>query len=375
MTPHRLELLVLQPTPFCNLDCTYCYLPDRANTARMSEEVLRSTFQRVFASSLPGRSFTVVWHAGEPLVMGTAWYEAAFAQIEALRPAGITVRHSMQTNGTLIDDAWCAFFRQHQVSVGVSLDGPEPLHDAKRVQRNGRGTWSRAMRGVERLQAHGLDFHVITVLSDASLEQADALFDFYVARGIRRVGFNVEEAEGKNARGSLEGQSERVRGFFRAFLARVKRSPGALQVRELEGLSGAIVGGGEEVPLGQEADPLRILNVDYQGNFSTFSPELLGAQSPLYGDFSLGNVLRDSLDEAAGGEKLARLQRDILAGVERCRRECPYFLLCGGGSPSNKHFETGRLDTTETNHCRNSRQAVIDVLLDAVEADLGIAIG
>src|SRR5438132_13119431 len=76
-----LQLLILQPTPFCNIDCDYCYLPDRDSKARMSPEVLRAAIDRVFESGLAGEGFTVVWHAGEPLVLGTEWYDEAIAAI------------------------------------------------------------------------------------------------------------------------------------------------------------------------------------------------------------------------------------------------------------------------------------------------------
>ena len=135
-----LELLVLQPTPFCNLDCSYCYLPDRDSKHRMSEATLNRVFQFVFSSGIVQQGFTVVWHAGEPMVLPVAYYERATEIAGAYNPGGLRVGHSFQTNGVLIDDAWCEFFKAHNVNVGVSVDGPAFLHDRNRKTRKGGGT-------------------------------------------------------------------------------------------------------------------------------------------------------------------------------------------------------------------------------------------
>src|SRR6187397_671006 len=137
---YRLELLVIQPTPFCNLNCEYCYLPDRSSTARMSERVLRRTFEQVLSSGFARGSMTVVWHAGEPLVLPIAYYEHAIAMLAELNTASLTIHHALQTNATLINAAWCEFIKRHHVRVGVSVDGPAFLHDARRKTRSGRGT-------------------------------------------------------------------------------------------------------------------------------------------------------------------------------------------------------------------------------------------
>src|SRR3954465_13513768 len=104
-----LELLVLQPTPFCNIDCSYCYLPSRQSKARMSPDVLDRICERVFSGELARGGFTVVWHAGEPLVLPVSYYERAFAIIAARNVDRVPVDHSFQTNATLLTQEWCDF--------------------------------------------------------------------------------------------------------------------------------------------------------------------------------------------------------------------------------------------------------------------------
>ena len=105
-----IELVVVQPTPFCNIDCKYCYLPSRSDKSVIADATLENLFERVFASGWCAAEITVIWHAGEPLVMPVAFYERAFDLIERMRPAGQMVSHSFQTNGMLISPAWCDFF-------------------------------------------------------------------------------------------------------------------------------------------------------------------------------------------------------------------------------------------------------------------------
>ena len=110
-----IELVVVQPTPFCNIDCRYCYLPERSSRAVVAPETLSNLFSQVFASGWVRDCLSVVWHAGEPLVLPVEFYRNAFRTIEALKPAELMVAHSFQTNGTLIDEAWCEFFAEHHV--------------------------------------------------------------------------------------------------------------------------------------------------------------------------------------------------------------------------------------------------------------------
>src|SRR5262245_58648685 len=102
-----LELLVVQPTPFCNINCSYCYLPDRQSTRRMSQATLEATFRWVFASGLAPQPFTLLWHAGEPLVLPVAYYEEATELLRRHNEGQLPVRQSFQTNATLLDAEWC----------------------------------------------------------------------------------------------------------------------------------------------------------------------------------------------------------------------------------------------------------------------------
>lgn len=365
----HMDLLVLQATPFCNLDCSYCYLPHRTDRRRMEPKLLERIFEAVLPTPYVGERLTVVWHAGEPLTLNSSYYGEAMAIAEKFRQPKTHLVHSFQTNGVLIDEAWCSFFEEKNVRPGVSIDGPAQFHDARRRYRSGKGSHADALRGLRLLKERGLPFHVIAVVTAEALDAADEWFEFFHGEGVESVALNVEEVEAANATSSLVGDAA-VQGFRRFFSRFVERNEAAgqpVRLREFEGARSAIqYGCGDR----HELEPLRILSIDADGHAYTFSPELVGTTHALYGDFSIGDIRVDSLDDLLGSVALRRQFEEIKAGVEQCAARCSYFQWCGGGSPGNKLFENGSLASAETMFCRLTKQGVLEETLTALERRL-----
>jgi uncharacterized protein len=366
----QLNLLVVQPTPFCNIDCRYCYLPDRRSKAVVGSETLRNLFAQLFAAGWVAGRLSVVWHAGEPMVLPIDFYRAAFRLIDSLKPAEITVAHSFQTNGTLIDDAWCDFFAEARVNLGVSIDGPRRFHDANRVTRAGRGTFDRTIAGIRLLRRLGVPFHVISVLTSASMAVPAEMFSFYVAEGIDAVCFNVEESEGGHISRSFDDDG--IEAAYYAFISEFWRlsaaAPGKIGfIREIAHALQQVLRPQETPFLNELVEPFAVLSMDHAGNLATFSPELLGLKNTAYGDFLIGNVNRDGLSDMMQRPNLLRMAADIAKGVDMCRQSCGYFSVCGGGEPVNKLFENGDFASTETRFCRLTRMRMTDLVLDALD--------
>ena len=121
-----------------------------------------------------------------------------------------------------------------------------------------------------------------------------------------------------------------------------------------------------------QSSPFLMLNIAYNGDFSTFSPELLSMDSKTYGDFILGNFLTDTLESVVETEKFKKVYQDIQAGVDLCEETCDYFSVCGGGAPANKYFENGSFATSETMYCRYTKQTIADIVLEELEKSLGL---
>jgi uncharacterized protein len=366
----RIQLLVVQPTPFCNIDCRYCYLPDRTNKSVVADATLTKLFSQVFASGWVEKGVTIVWHAGEPMVLPIDFYRRAFALVDRLKPPGLLLTHAFQTNGTLIDDAWCDFFTEQQVNVGVSVDGPQRLHDINRVTRSGRGTFDRTIAGIRRLRRRGVPFHVISVLSAESLAAPREMFDFYAEEGIDRVCFNVEESEGDHVSRSFGEPdiADAYYRFLREFWRLAAASPDKLAyIREIDDAAQQVVRPREAVFFNQLVEPFAITSMDWTGRLATFSPELLGLKNASYGDFIIGNINRDRLIDLPGRPVLKKMLADINAGVELCRQSCEYFSVCGGGEPVNKLAENGSFVSTDTTYCRMTKMRATDLILDLLD--------
>jgi Radical SAM superfamily len=149
-----IQLLILQPTPFCNINCSYCYLPGRDATGRMSHDVVARIADEVLTSEVFGPDSLILFHAGEPCVVPISWYERTYEILQS------RVRHPLrfqfQTNGTLIDEDWARFFARTGTGITLSIDGPAGLHDSHRVDRQATALLesARAIVGSERW--HGL---------------------------------------------------------------------------------------------------------------------------------------------------------------------------------------------------------------------------
>jgi uncharacterized protein len=370
----QIHLAVIQPSPFCNIDCSYCYLPGRAALHRMSQETVKRSFQ--FLLEKPDRlvdPFVIAWHAGEPLAVPIDFYDSAFHLLEGIAPVFPSIENWFQTNATLIDDDWCRFIKRWNIKIGISVDGPEWLHDSHRVDRSGRGTFRKVLRGIEMLRSNGIDFATIGVLSERSLSFPEEIWRFYQSLGVRSLAFNFEDVEGVHSTSSLHGQDifSRAQQFFENLLYLRNSEAPDTYIRELDELLDGLRKDCLEFRR-MDNVPLGIVGIDWNGDVSTFSPELIGVKHPHYGDFVIGNVARDTLDTVLLSSKFCAVHGQIESGVEKCRKECEYFGVCGGGQPSNKLFQNGTFDSAETPSCRLRIKSVANVAVNFLEKQRGV---
>lgn len=370
-----LDLIVFQGTSGCNLNCSYCYLPEasRKTHVRMSADVLTRASALILRSSLLGANPTVLWHAGEPLALGLQRFSEAVQIVESNNIHARNLIYSVQTNATLINQAWCDFFKRHGFQVGVSMDGPQPLHDSNRIGWTGKGSFVQAMRGVELLKKNQLRYVGICVLTERSLDYPDEIFDFFVNSGFSSFGFNTEEIEAAHAQSSLLPAADRFAHiqqkyvhFMSRMVERWSAAGGAVYVRELEYLSSKIVIQQTRpgyVPMQDVAQGMKIITVRADGSLVTFSPELASGTPDNADAFVVGHIDElDELEDVIADPRYRAMRHAIASGVSQCKRECGHFSVCGGGWPSNKYFENGRFDCSETRNCRLHTQSLADVL-------------
>ena len=337
----------------------------------MSNAVLLATYQRVFSSDHVTQNLKFLWHAGEPLALPISFYEQAVDWSEAYSERyNKKSSHSIQSNGLLLDHNWISFVQSGHIRLGLSLDGPSSLHGDVRRDRSGRGTHERVMKSIRLLQEAKIHFGVLCVLRARSLQFADEIFSFFADNRIYDVGFNIDEVEGANHTSSFgltpnDTQYGSYRRFMLRLLALNERSGAPLRIREFHFFEPFLRKSsmGEE-PSDDRTRPLAIISIDFQGNFATYCPELLGARSTRFGPFAMGNVLRNEIGEIFGHPTFRLVTEEIQAGISRCRSECSYFEFCGGGAPANIFFETDRFDSSETMYSRIHKKALVDAVLE-----------
>ena len=179
--------------PVCNLACEYCfYLEKKAlfgegENFRMPDTIL-SAFIQDYIVSQPTPVVEFVWHGGEPTLAGLDFFRKVVREQKPYA-AEKTIRNSLQTNGTLLTDEWCAFLKKNNFMVGISLDGPREIHDAYRRTRAGKGTFADVMRGLKLLQNHGVDYNVLACVARDTAKKPLEVYSFMKSEGIEYIQF------------------------------------------------------------------------------------------------------------------------------------------------------------------------------------------
>jgi uncharacterized protein len=170
--PQSFHVLAKPSGAICNLDCSYCFFLAKeelypGSSFRMRDDVLSEYLRQLLESHGPG-DVTIAWQGGEPTLMGLDFFARAVELVQKLKRPDQRIEHTMQTNATLLDDAWAQFLHDHDFLVGVSIDGPREMHDVYRVDKGGKPTFDRVMRGLDRLKAHGVRWNVLTTVHRAN---------------------------------------------------------------------------------------------------------------------------------------------------------------------------------------------------------------
>ncbi|GMQ93331.1 MAG: anaerobic sulfatase maturase [Acidimicrobiia bacterium] len=182
-TPPAFHLLAKPTGPICNLDCEYCFFLSKemlypGDRFRMADEMLE-TYLRQLLDSHRSPEVTVAWQGGEPTMMGLDFFKRSVDLVERLRKPDQRIAYSIQTNGTMIDERWATFFKEKGFLVGLSVDGPKPLHDAYRVDKRGLGSFDRVMRGWEALRDKDVDVNVLCTVHAANAEHPLDVYRFF----------------------------------------------------------------------------------------------------------------------------------------------------------------------------------------------------
>ncbi len=196
-SPVPFHILMKPIGPACNLACRYCYYPqDETPVNKMDDARLEQFIRRYIAAQPAGARKSTLSGRGRAAAGRPELLQKALALQARYAPDGVTISNSLQTNGTLINDAWCRLFREHGFIIGLSLEGNEALQDYHRPDKRGRSTWSAALRGIDLLHQHQVDFNLLVVVHNEMAAHAAAIYDRLVSLGARYLQFQPLMSEG-----------------------------------------------------------------------------------------------------------------------------------------------------------------------------------
>ena len=332
----------------CNMRCKYCYYLDKAalydyRQPLMNDELL----ERYIRANIEGNNSPVIafaWHGGEPLLAGKEFFRKAVA-LEQKYAEGRTVENSIQTNGLLLDDEWCAIFRNNNFLVGVSIDGPEHIHDAHRVDAGGQPTFARVMKGIERLYRNRVEYNTLTTVNIHSEGRGAEVYNFLRGISVFMQFLPVAELLCDGRIQSPEAQkadiapwSVSAKGFGEfmcdVFDIWVKKDVGRRYVQLFDATLALMVGVQPSVCSLCETCGSG-LTVEHNG-------DVYCCDHFVYPEYKIGNIHTDRLADLAYCDRQFEFGVAKRALLPRECRHCKYYNLCHGECPKHRFIDDNR---------------------------------
>ncbi len=345
--------------PICNLDCEYCYYLHKEDLYpsgqgwRMGDETLEAYVAQYIDAQPAGASeITFAWQGGEPTLLGVEFFERIVALQRRYAPRGKRIVNSLQTNGVLLDEAWCRFFREHDFLIGISIDGPAELHDRYRYDKKGRGTFAAVLEGLKLLKTHQVQFNVLTVVNRHNGDHGRRVYSYLRDCGAefiqfipivepRGVGRHAETGDAPMVGsdpldGIVSSRSVRPEQFGR-FLIDVfdewsKRDIGRVFVQVFDQALSAWMGIEPSLCIFRKQCG-RALAIEHNG-------DLYSCDHFVEPDYLLGNIRDLPIVEMANSPRQEAFARDKETSLPQYCLDCDVRFACNGGCPKNRFIET-----------------------------------
>ncbi len=329
------SVLVKPAGPDCNLACEYCFYSSKerlypTGPRRMSEAVLEAMIRQMLAQPVAQVSFG--WQGGEPTLMGVPFYRKAIDLMQR-HGKGQAVANGLQTNGVLIDKQWARLFREYHFMIGLSIDGPEHIHDRSRRNHAGQGSWRKAVDAAHLLQDHGVEVNALTVVNAYSARYPEEIYAFHKAHGLNFMQFIpcVETAADGAGAASFSVTAEEYGTFlckvFDLWMADLVNEVPSTSIRFFEALLFKYAGfPPSECTLLEECG--NTLLVEHTG-------DVYACDFFVEPDWKLGNLLETPLEELLNSPKQVEFGRDKARLPQDCR-VCEWKALCRGGCTKDR---------------------------------------
>ncbi|GJQ34580.1 MAG: anaerobic sulfatase maturase [Anaerolineaceae bacterium] len=325
----------------CNLDCEYCFYLRKedlyqGSSFRMADETLES-YVRQYIAAQRAPEVNFAWQGGEPTLMGLDFFRRALAVQKKYARPGMSIENALQTNGILLDDAWCKFFAENRFLIGISLDGARKAHDFYRKDKGGAPTFERILRAIQLLKKHKVDFNILTCVSAANVEQPLEVYHFLRDEiGAEYIQF-IPIVERENETGFQEGTALTPRSItgeqYGRFLISIfdewlRRDVGRVFVQMFDTALGHWLDAPGGLCVFQETCGLA-LALEHNG-------DVYSCDHFVEPRHRLGNLLETPLTELVGSVQQKQFGLDKRESLPRYCRECPVLFACNGGCPKDR---------------------------------------
>jgi uncharacterized protein len=324
----------------CNLACDYCYYsrcygrPEKID--RIDDELLEK-FIREYMKIKTG-IVPFAWQGGEPLLAGLDFFERMVQLQVKYAPKNTVISNSIQTNGTLINEKWAAFFKKYNFLVGVSLDGPEEINDARRVTGSGKGSFNSIMQGIQYLKEEKVDFNILTVLHEDNIFKAKELMNFYQSEGFSHVQFIPcmdFQSQDINQPGKYLITPRQYGDFLcEAFDVWYNNGEPQISVRFFDNILAVYLHQQAELCTQQQTCPKTII---FEQNGDAYPCDFF-----IHNQYKLGNIREESLESLINKELMEEFSSKKSALPAQCQ-SCEFLQLCHGGCPRNRIGENNEL--------------------------------
>ena len=338
----------------CNLRCSYCYYLEKdelyaGQQQRYMSDGLLEHFTRQYLESQTQPEVLFTWHGGEPLLRPLAFYEKALA-LQRQYGRGRQTDNCLQTNGTLLTEEWCQFFRDNHFLIGISIDGPEALHDAYRKTRHGEPTFRQVMKGIEMLERYGVEWNAMATVNRLNADHPEAFYQFFRAIGCRFVQFTpvVERtAEGRVAPYAVTPQ-QWGRFTCGVFDEWIKNDVGNVFVQLFDATLANWMG---VTPGVCSLSTMCGHSLAMEWNGDVYS-----CDHYVFPEYRLGNIGQQTLTALAYSERQQSFRQKKTGTLPRQCRECQWLFACHGECPKNRFATTADGEAGLNYLCEGYRQ-------------------
>ncbi len=335
----------------CNLNCTYCYYLEKEHLypsvkSQMMSDTILEKFTEEYINAQTQNEILFTWHGGEPLLRSISFYKKAL-EYQKKYGRGRKIDNVLQTNGTMLTDAWCEFFKENNFLIGISIDGPQDFHDEYRRDKGGLPTFVKVMKGIDLLKKHGVEFNAMAVVNEYNANYPVEFFQFFKELGVKYIQFapiveRINQQENGLKLTTPDEEAELAEfsvlpiqwgkflvGLFDEW---IKEDVGNIYIQMFDSTLANWVG--------EQPGICTLARHCGHAGVMEFNGDVYSCDHFVFPEYKLGNINTDSLASMMYSEKQLKFGTDKYDTLPRQCLECEFLFACNGECPKNRFART-----------------------------------